>query len=102
MEQIAEEGIDFQLFGVSHHRHKAYILCIGYLLVTADHALRQLYKMRLFPLCLRMEQVCCGSFSMDTLVLLSHLKTLVLFFMSFFKVAKLALNPTSYFTLSII
>ena len=94
MEQIAEEGIDFQLFGVPHHCHKAYIICIGYLLVTADHALRQLDKTRVFPFCLRMEQVCCGSFSMGTFVLLLHLRTLVLLFMPFFKIAKQALNPT--------
>ena len=53
MEQIAEEGIDFQLFGVPHHCHKAYIICIDYLLVTADHALRQR---------LRMEHICWGFF----------------------------------------
>ena len=40
MEQIAEEGINFQLFCVTVTR-QIYI-CLGYLFVTEDHALRQL------------------------------------------------------------
>ena len=48
-----------------------------------------------------MLQVCYGygSFSMGTLVLLSHLKTLVQLFTPFFKIVKLALNSTSFFSL---
>ena len=87
MEQIAEEGIDFQLFGVPVYCHKADLYLSR--LSTCDSRLcfKTALEDRTVSVCLRMEQVCCVSFSMGTLVLLSHLKTLVQLFMPFFKIA---------------
>ena len=50
----------------------------------------------MLPFCLQMEQVCCGSFSMGTSVLLPHLRTLARLVMPLFKVAKLAFNHTRF------
>ena len=51
MEQIAEEGIDFQLFCVPHHCHKADILlrkaltssCLVYLTTVTKHIYVNIY-----------------------------------------------------------
>ena len=99
MEQIAGEGIDFQLFSVPHHCNKPDKYLSRLFTCDTRPCSKTPLKTRLFPICLRMEQVCYGSFSMGTLAILSRLKTLVQLFMPFLKIAKLALNSTSAFSL---
>ena len=91
MEQIAEESIDFILLVYLTPITRQIYICLGYLLVTAEHAVEDKTPLEddTISVLLRMEHVCCDSFSMGTLVLLSHLKTSVQLFVS------LALNPTS-------
>ena len=81
MEQVAEEGTDFQLYGVPHYCHKAAIYLS--MLSTCDSrpCSKTAIEDKTVSIRLRMEQVCCGSFSMGTLVLLAHLKILVQLFM---------------------
>ena len=74
IEQIAEEGIDFQLFGVPHHCHKADLYLSMLFTCDSRPCSKTAIKDETVSVCLRMEQVCCGSFSMSTLVLLSHLR----------------------------
>ena len=75
MEQIAEAGIGFQLFGVPHHCHKTDMYLSRLSTCASKPCSKTALEDETISVCLRMEQACCGSFSMGTLVLFSHLKT---------------------------
>ena len=65
-------------------------ICQGFFTYDSRPCLRHIQKTRLFPFCLQMKKVCCGSSSRGTAVFLPHLKTSARLFMPFFKIAKLA------------
>ena len=96
MEQITEEGIDFQLFSVSHHCHKADKYLSRFSTCDSRPCSKTPLEDETVSDLSAYGEGCCGSFSMGTLVLLSHLKALVQLFMPFLKIAKLALNFTSF------
>ena len=95
MEQIAEEGIDFQLFSVPHHCHKADKYLSRFSTCDSRPCFKTPLEDETFSDLSANGVSLLWFFLLGTLVLLSHLKTLVQLFMPFFKIAKLAFNSTS-------
>ena len=76
MAKIAEKHVDFQLFSVPNHSHKADKYLSKFSTCDSRSWSQTPSEEEMLPFCLQMELVCFGSFSMGTSVLLPHLKTL--------------------------